>query len=99
VVTNVSNLASQAGALALLVYVTGCAGLRQSTVTGYDHVGVYFATTREYDPSAAPDHAFTNTGTKNQWINYGTAEVSVPLPHSEGTQKGLKVEKDRNIQR
>jgi esterase/lipase superfamily enzyme len=62
-------------------------------VTGYDHVSVYFATTRQYDASATPDRAFTNTGTKKEWINYGTAEVSVPLPHSEGTQKGLRVEK------
>jgi esterase/lipase superfamily enzyme len=62
-------------------------------VTGYDHVRVYFATTREYDASATPDRAFTNTGTKKEWINYGTAEVSVPLPHSEGAQKGIKAEK------
>jgi esterase/lipase superfamily enzyme len=77
----------------LLVYLSGCGGLRPSTVTGYDHVSVYFATTREYDASATPDRAFTNTGTKKEWINYGTAEVSVPLPHSEGTQRGIKVEK------
>ena len=77
----------------MLVYLEGCAGLRQSTVTGYDHVSVYYATTREYDPSARVDRAFTNTGTKHEHINYGTAEVNVPLPHSEGTQKGLKVEK------
>jgi esterase/lipase superfamily enzyme len=93
VVISVSRSVTQAGAMALFAYLTGCAGLRQSTVTGYDHVGVYFATTREYDATAAPDRAFTNTGTKKEWINYGTAEVSVPLPHSEGTQKGLKVEK------
>jgi esterase/lipase superfamily enzyme len=91
--TSVSRVSRQAGTIALLVYVAGCAGLRQSAVTGYDRVSVYFATTREYDASATSDRAFTNTGTKKEWINYGTAEVGVPLPHSEGTQKGLRVEK------
>ena len=78
VVTSVSRLARQAGAIVLLVCLAGCAGLRRSMVTGYDHVRVYFATTREYDPSAKPDRAFTKTGTKKEWIFYGTAEVGVP---------------------
>ena len=91
--TSFPRLARQSGVIALLVYLSGCAGLRQSTVTGYDHVSVYFATTREYDASAQPDRAFENRGTKKEWIHYGTAEVSVPLPHSEGTQKGIKVER------
>jgi esterase/lipase superfamily enzyme len=93
VLTSVSRVSRQAGAIALLVYVAGCAGLRQSAVTGYDRVSVYFATTREYDASATPDRAFTNTRTKKEWINYGTAEMGVPLPHSEGTQKGIKLER------
>ncbi len=69
--------------IALLVYLTGCAGLRQSAVTSYDHVSVYYATTRDYDATARVDHVFTNTQTKNEHINYGTAEVSIPSPHSE----------------
>ena len=76
-----------------LLLLTGCSSLSQKKVTGYDHVSVYFATTREYDASATPDRAFTKTGTKKEWIFYGTAEVGVPLPHSEGTQKGIKVER------
>ena len=79
--------------LVWLLLLAGCSSLSQKTVTGYDHVSVYFATTREYDASAPPDRAFTNVGTKKEWINYGTAEVGVPLPHSEGTQKGIKVER------
>src|SRR5437763_2557497 len=79
--------------LVWLLLLAGCSSLSQKKVTGYDHVSVYFATTREYDASATPDRAFTNTGTKKEWINYGTAEVSVPLPRSEGTQKGIKVER------
>jgi esterase/lipase superfamily enzyme len=79
--------------LVWLLLLAGCSSLSQKKVTGYDHVSVYFATTRQYDASATPDRAFTNTGTKKEWINYGTAEVSVPLPRSEGTQKGIKVER------
>src|SRR6266446_4574113 len=79
--------------LVWLLLLAGCSSLSQKKVTGYDHVSVYFATTREYDPSAKPDRAFTKTGTKKEWIFYGTAEVGVPLPHSEGTQKGIKVER------
>ena len=56
-------------------------------------MSVYYATTREYDPTAPVDRAFTNVPTKNEFINFGTAEVSVPLPHSEGVQKGIRVEK------
>jgi esterase/lipase superfamily enzyme len=76
-----------------LVSFSGCAGLRQSTISGYDHLNVYYATTRQYDATAPVEHAFTNTPTKKEYINFGTAEVSVPLPHSEGVQKGIKVEK------
>jgi len=79
--------------LVWLLFLAGCSSLSQKKVTGYDHVSVYFATTREYDASATPDRAFTKTGTKKEWIFYGTAEVGVPLPHSEGTQKGIKVER------
>jgi esterase/lipase superfamily enzyme len=79
--------------LVWLPFLAGCSSLSQKKVTGYDHVSVYFATTREYDASATPDRAFTQTGTKKEWIFYGTAEVGVPLPHSEGTQKGIKVER------
>jgi esterase/lipase superfamily enzyme len=79
--------------LVWLLLLAGCSSLSQKKVTGYDHVSVYFATTREYDASATPDRAFTNVGTKKEWINYGRAEVGVPLPHSEGTQKGIKVER------
>jgi esterase/lipase superfamily enzyme len=93
VVRSVSRLATQAGAMALLLYLAGCAGLRPPPAAGYDHVSVFYATTREYDPTARVDHAFTNTQTKKEHINYGQAEVSVPLPRSEGLQKGIKVEK------
>jgi esterase/lipase superfamily enzyme len=79
--------------LVWLLLLAGCSSLSQKKVTGYDHVSVYFATTRQYDASATLDRAFTNVGTKKEWINYGTAEVGVPLPHSEGTQKGIKVER------
>ena len=79
--------------LVWLLLLAGCSSLSQKKVTGYNHVSVYFATTREYDASATPDRAFTKTGTKKEWIFYGTAEVGVPLPHSEGTQKGIKVER------
>jgi esterase/lipase superfamily enzyme len=79
--------------LVWLLLLAGCSSLSQKKVTGYDHVSVYFGTTRQYDASATPDRAFTNVGTKKEWINYGTAEVGVPLPHSEGTQKGIKVER------
>src|SRR6266513_903922 len=79
--------------LVWLLLLAGCSSLSQTKVTGYNHVSVYFATTREYDASATPDRAFTKTGTKKEWIFYGTAEVGVPLPHSEGTQKGIKVER------
>jgi esterase/lipase superfamily enzyme len=89
----ISPFAKTSLLLVWLLLVAGCSSLSQKKVTGYDHVSVYFATTREYDASAMPDRAFTNTGTQKEWINYGTAEVSVPLPHSEGTQKGIKIEK------
>ncbi|PYL50572.1 MAG: hypothetical protein DMF32_03865 [Verrucomicrobia bacterium] len=79
--------------LVWLLLLAGCSSLSQKKVTGYNQVSVYFATTREYDASATPDRAFTKTGTKKEWIFYGTAEVGVPLPHSEGTQKGIKVER------
>jgi esterase/lipase superfamily enzyme len=79
--------------LVWLLLLAGCSSLSQKKVTGYNHVSVYFATTREYDASATPDRAFTKTGTKKEWIFYGTAEVGVPLPHSEGTQKGIKVDR------
>jgi esterase/lipase superfamily enzyme len=82
-----------AGVVTSLICLAACAGLRQSTVTGYDHVNVYYATTRQYDPTAPVERAFTNAPTKNEYINFGTAEVSVPLPHIEGVQKGIKVEK------
>jgi esterase/lipase superfamily enzyme len=82
-----------AGIAALCVVLGGCAELRQSAVTGYDHASVYFATTRTYNPAAPVDRAFTNEPTKNEYINFGTAEVSLPLPHTEGVQKGIKVEK------
>src|SRR5438067_1362900 len=78
--------------LVWLLLLAGCSSLSQKKVTGYNHLSVYFATTREYDASATPDRAFTKTGTKKEWIFYGTAEVGVPLPHSEGTQKGINVE-------
>ena len=73
--------------------LAGCAGFQRQAVTGVDHVSVYYATTRQYDPAASVAHAFTNTSTKNEFINFGMAEVSVPLPHTEGVQKGLSVEK------
>ena len=79
--------------LVWLVLLAGCSSLSHEKVTGYDHVSVFYATTREYDPTARVDHAFTNTQTKKEHINYGQAEVSVPLPRSEGLQKGIKVEK------
>jgi esterase/lipase superfamily enzyme len=88
-----SPMAKTSLLLVWLLLLAGCSSLSQKKVTGYDHVSVYFATTRQYDASATPDRAFTNTGTKKEWINYGTAEVSVPLPRSEGTQKGIKVER------
>lgn len=76
-----------------LVCLGGCAAFQPHAVTGYQHVDVYYATTQEYDPTAKIDHAFTNAQTKNEHINYGAAEVSIPLPHSPGVQKGIKVEK------
>lgn len=79
--------------LAFLLALSGCSSLSHEKVTGYDHVSVFYATTREYDPTASVDHAFTNTQTKKEHINYGQAEVSVPLPRSEGLQNGIKVEK------
>jgi esterase/lipase superfamily enzyme len=79
--------------LVVLLSLSGCSSLSHQTVTGYDHVSVFYATTREYDRTARVDHAFTNTQTKKEHINYGQAEVSVPLPRSEGLQKGIKVEK------
>jgi esterase/lipase superfamily enzyme len=75
----------------LLLALAGCAAFQQQPVTGVDHVSVYYATTRRYDPAASLDHAFTNVPTKNEFINFGTAEVTVPLPHREGVQTGLKV--------
>lgn len=56
--------------LVWLLLLAGCSSLSQKKVTGYDHVSVYFATTREYDASATPDRAFTKTGTKKEWIFY-----------------------------
>jgi len=79
--------------LVFLLSLSGCSSLSRERVTGYDHLSVYYATTRQYDPTAPVEHAFTNTPTKKEYINFGTAEVSVPLPHSEGVQKGIKVEK------
>src|SRR5205823_3641554 len=61
--------------LVWLLLLAGCSSLSQKKVTGYNHMSVYFATTREYDASATPDRAFTKTGTKKEWIFYGTAEV------------------------
>ena len=91
--TSVPQIVKKAGAIASFICLAGCAGLRQSTITGYDHLHVYYATTRQYDSAALVDRAFTNAPTKNEFINFGTAQVSVPLPHSEGVQKGIKVER------
>jgi MprA protease rhombosortase-interaction domain-containing protein len=77
---------------ACLLAFAGCAAFQRQPVTGADHVSVYYATTRQHDPAAAVTRAFTNAPTKHEFINFGTAEVSVPLPHSEGVQKGLRVE-------
>ena len=79
--------------LPCLLALAGCAAFQRQAVTGVDHVSVYYATTRQYDPAASVAHAFTNAPTKNEFINFGMAEVSVPLPHTEGVQKGLSVEK------
>jgi esterase/lipase superfamily enzyme len=76
-----------------LLALAGCAGFQRQAVTGVDHVSVYYATTRQYDLAASVAHAFTNAPTKSEFINFGTAEVSVSLPHTEGVQKGIKVEK------
>lgn len=78
---------------AAFALLAGCGSLQQSRVTTYDHVSVYYATTRQYDPSAPPDRAFGNTGTKNERIGYGTAEMRIPIPHSEGVQKGIAPDK------
>jgi len=86
-------VAKQLFAIILLAYLTGCAELKRSAVTGRDRVNVFFATTRQYDPHAPANKAFSNSGTKREWITFGTAEVTVPLPHSEGVQKGIAVEK------
>lgn len=83
----------QVCAVILLAYLTGCAELNRPPITGHDRVNVFFATTRQYDPHAPPDKAFSNTGSKREWITFGTAEVSVPLPHSEGVQSGIAVTK------
>ena len=88
-----SVLPKQLCAIVLLAYLTGCAALRQPTVTGHDRVNVFFATTRQYDPHAPPNKAFSNSGSKREWITFGTAEVTVPLPHPEGVQHGIVVEK------
>lgn len=80
-------------AVVLVTSLAGCAGFQQHAITGYDHVNVFFATTRQYDPSAAPNKAFANNGSKREWITFGTAAVTVPLPHSEGVQKGIAIEK------
>src|ERR1051326_8337131 len=78
--------------LPCLLAFAGCAAFQRHAVTGADHVSVYYATTRQYDPAAAVTRAFTNAPMKHEFINFGTAGVSVPLPHSEGVQKGLRVE-------
>lgn len=77
----------------VMASLAGCAGFQQRAVTGYDHVTLYYATTRQYDPTAPIGRAFTNTQTKKEFINFGAADVSIPLPHSEGVQKGIKVTK------
>jgi esterase/lipase superfamily enzyme len=84
---------ARAAALAFASYFGSCAGLQHQEVTGYEHVDVYYATTREFDPAAALDRAFKNNQTKHERINYGTADVSIPLPHSAGVQQGIRVEK------
>ena len=86
------EIINQAGAVILVLCFAGCAALQRRAVTGYDHVSVYYATTQEYDAGAPLNRKFTSTQTKAERINYGTAKVSVPLPHNEGTQKGLRVE-------
>src|SRR4030095_6991290 len=86
-------LPKQLCAAILLASLAGCAGFQQRAITGYDRVNVFFATTRQYDPHAPPNKAFSNTGSKREWITFGTAEVTVPLPHSEGGQSGIRVEK------
>jgi len=91
-VTSILKVTRRCVEIAAFVSLAGCAGL-QPAVTGYDHVSVYYATTRQYDSKAPVDRAFTNTPTKNEFINFGAAQVSVPLPHPEGVQKGIKVEK------
>ena len=83
---------NRAGAIILVVCSGGCAALQRPAITGYDHVSVYYATTQEYDAGAPLDRKFTNTQTKAEHINYGTAKVSLPLPHNEGSQKGLRVD-------
>src|SRR6266403_4396245 len=79
--------------LVFLLSLSGCSSLSREKATGHDHVSVYYATTRQYDSAAPVDRAFTNAPTKNEYINFGTAEVSVPLPHSEGVQNGIKIER------
>jgi len=79
--------------LPCLLAFAGCVPFQRHAVTGVDHVSVYYATTRQYDPAAAVTRTFTNAPTKHEFINFGIADVSVPLPHSEGVQKGLSVEK------
>jgi esterase/lipase superfamily enzyme len=82
-----------AGCVLAVAWLSGCSSLSREKVTGYDHVSVYYATTRQYDKAAPVEHAFSNTPMKNEYINFGTAEVSVPLPHSEGVQRGIRVER------
>lgn len=74
----------------VVLWSSGCVST-QPAATGYKRETVYFATTRNYDKTANLEHAFTTTLEKKQRILYGTAQVSLRKPHSEGVQKDFQV--------
>jgi esterase/lipase superfamily enzyme len=75
----------------LAIFVSGCSSLAPSALTGTDRVNVYFATTRQFSATRNPDSAFLNRATPSERFRLGMAVVDIPLPHYEGSPRGVKI--------
>jgi esterase/lipase superfamily enzyme len=78
-------------AWAVLAGLGGCSSVSPSKVTGAARVSVYYATTRTFSATRAPDGAFLNEATADEQFRFGVANVDIPLPHSEGAPDGVTI--------